>query len=611
MSEYNQFEEEEFSSQFNGGTLLRILSQLRSHWRSVVGFLIAIAAVAFIEAFLTFLGAKIIDEGIIAQDGARLIELTIVYAVMTALLSVGVFVFIFLTGRLGQQVTYDLRKQTFEHLQKLALSYYNKTPVGWIMSRVTSDSERIAELVSWGLLDITWAVVNIIMALGFMATINWQLTLVVVPLVPVLLVVAVWFKQRILVEYRQSRKFNSQITGNYNEMITGVRVIKALNREESSLAEFGTLTRSMYSHSYKAAWYSALFLPAVQIISAIVVGAIILFGGVQVDPTATVAATGLTIGGINAFISYITFIMWPIQDMARVYAAMQHAIASAERTFSLLDTPADIVNRTDAHDPGTIRGDITFENVTFYYDPNKPVLEDFNLNVKAGETVALVGHTGSGKSTIVNLLCRFYEPKGGIVRFGEHDYMDMTLHAIQSRIGIVLQSPHLFSGTIRENIRYGRVEATDAEVEEAAQMAGAHDFIMGFDHGYDEEVGEGGNLLSVGQKQLISLARAILSQPELFIMDEATSSVDTLTEHLIQQAMEKLMTGRTSFIIAHRLSTIKNADRIVVLENGRIIEMGNHSELLRQRGHYHNLYTKQFREEREANYEQTPVVESA
>jgi ATP-binding cassette subfamily B protein len=596
----NDFHEEEFDTSFNGHTLLRILGLTVPHWKMVLAFVLAIAGVAYIEAYVNILNMQVIDEAILARNTKRLGEIILIYGGMWTVFAVLVFIFIFFAGRLSQRVQYDLRKKVFEHLQNLSLSYYTKTPVGWIMSRATSDTERIAELVSWGMIDTTWGIMNIIVGLFFMVRINWQLTIVVLPLIPLLWWVSVWFKGKILIHYRDSRRFNSRITGNYNEMITGVRVIKALNREETSLKEFGELTRGMYDSSYKAAWYSALFLPAIQILSSLVVAGIMIFGGLQIESNDV--GLGLTIGGLNAFIGFITFMMWPVQEMARVYASMQYAIASAERTFSLLDAKAEIVDKPQAIDPGTIAGDITFENVDFYYEVDDPILKNFNLQLKSGETVALVGHTGSGKSTLVNLLSRFYEPKGGRILFGETDYTDLTQHTIQSRIGMVLQTPHLFSGTIRENIRYGRLDASDEEVEEAAKLSGAHEFIMGFDKGYKEEVGEGGVLLSTGQKQLISLARAVLSKPELFIMDEATSSVDTLTENLIQKGMDHLMKGRTSVIIAHRLSTIKNADRIIVLDHGKIIEMGSHAELIRQRGHYYKLYTKQFRKEAEVKY---------
>lgn len=609
MSDNNYgFEEEEFHTSMNGQTLLRIMSQLRPHWQMAVGFIVTVGLVAFIEAFMTRLGAMVIDEAILVNNRDRLIEVMTVYAVMYVLLAVCVYIFIAFAGKLGQRVTYDLRKQMFNHLQDLSLKYYNKTAVGWIMSRVNSDSERIADLVSWGLLDITWSIMNMTAAFVFMLSINWQLTLVVLPIVPVLLYIANWFRLRILVHYRESRRYNSKITGSYNEMITGVRVIKALNREDNALEEFGESTRKMYNASYRAAWFSALFLPSIYMTSAFVVGAIMVVGGVQIENAVT---TGMTIGGVNAFIGYITFMMWPVQELARVYASMQHAIASAERAFSLIDAQPDIINRDKADELGKIEGQIVFDDVTFFYDDNKDVLENFSLTINVGETIALVGATGSGKSTIVNLLCRFYEPREGVIRINGRDYTEYTLQSLHSKLGIVLQTPHLFRGTIADNIRYGRLEATREEVEEAARLAGADEFIRTFEKGFDEEVGESGVLLSTGQKQLISLARAILAKPELFIMDEATSSVDTLTEDLIQRGMEAVMQGRTSIVIAHRLSTIKSADRIIVLDHGKIIEQGSHSELILQRGHYHNLYTKQFRKEREIQYEQTLQSEPA
>lgn len=589
------FEEEEFRTGFNGKTLRRIISLTRPHLRWVIGFLIAIATVSGLDSIFTYISKLIIDQGIIAADKPVLYRLLVVYGGLSLFQSVGVFAFVYLAGVLAERVRYDLRQRMFTHLQGLSLSYFSRTPVGWIMSRVTSDTERVADLVTWGLTDSTWAAMNILTAMGFMLAINWRLALIVLGSLPILFWIAYEFRKRILGEFRNVRKFNSKITGAFNENITGVRVVKALGREDANLHDFSLLTGDMYRTSYRAAWLSALFLPSVQIISALALGSIVWFGGSQV------LNGSMSVGDIQAFVSYVTFMMWPIQDLARVFAEMQHSIASAERIFSLIDSVPEVKDAPEAYDPGTMQGDIEFDHVTFYYSDGdeKPVLEDFSLKVKRGETIALVGPTGGGKSTIVNLVCRFYEPREGRIMIGGKDYTSFSLHAIQSRIGMVLQTPHLFSGSIRENIRYGRLNATDQEVEEAATMAGAREFISRFPKGFDENVGEGGNLLSVGQKQLVSLARAVLANPEIFIMDEATSSVDTLTEALIQRGMETMMEGRTSFVIAHRLSTIKRADRILVIENGRVAESGTHAALLRQRGKYYGLYTTQFRQQME------------
>jgi len=593
VEDFSEFQEEEFSTTFNGRTILRILAQLKPHWLWVLGFLFMISLVSALDSYFTYLNKEIIDRGVGGRDLTIIFNIMVQYGALLLVQAAGVFSFIYLTGVLGERVRYDLRKKMFGHLQDLSLSYYNRTPVGWIISRVTSDSDRVAELVTWGMLDTTWGIMNIITAGFFMVLINWRLALIVGVAIPVLVVVASWFQKKIIKEYRQVRKINSKITGAYNENITGVRVVKSLGREEANLREFGGLTGEMYRAGYRAAWLSAMFLPVVQLITAVVLGAIIWFGGLETQ------AGGMTIGGISAFVSYVTFMLFPIQEMARVYAELQHAVASAERIFSLIDAVPTVVDLESAKDPGTLKGDIVFEDVSFAYDdaPEEEILKGFNLRVKQGETVALVGPTGGGKSTIVNLLCRFFEPTRGRVLIGGTDYKQYSLQSIQSRIGVVLQTPHLFSGSVRENIRYGRLEASDAEIEEAAKLAGAHDFIVELDKGYAAEVGEGGNLLSVGQKQLISLARAVLANPEIFVMDEATSSVDTLTEALIQRGMEVMMKGRTSFIIAHRLSTIKRANRILVIEDGQITESGTHAELLRQGGHYYHLYTQQFRAE--------------
>ncbi len=591
-----EIEEEEYTSQLTAPVFKRILGLMKPHLKWVIGFFITIALTSIGDAYFTFLNKQIVDQGIELGNSAALTHIATIYGSLIILQAGTVFTFIYLAGVLGERIQYDLRRMMFNHLQELSLSYYAQTAVGRMIARVTSDSGRVADLMTWGVVDTTWAFMNITTSLVFMTIINWRLALIVSVIIPIMVIIAVQFRKKILVEFRNSRRANSKITGAYNENIQGVRVVKALLREDENLREFQVLTTKMYRASYRAAWLSALFLPTVQIIAALALGAIVWYGGIQIQ-------VGLmTIGGINAFVSYLTFMMWPVQDLARVYAEMQHSIASAERIFKLIDAPPEVRNKPGSVPASTLMGEIRFEHVDFYYEDRKPVLTDFSLKVKPGEMIALVGPTGGGKSTIVNLLCRFYEPRAGMIYINGHDYTDYTLESIHSRIGIVLQTPHLFSGTVRENIRYGRLDATDEEIEKAAKIAGAHDFITTLPKSYDENVGEGGNLLSVGQKQLISLARAVLARPELFIMDEATSSVDTLTEALIQRGMEALMKGRTSFVVAHRLSTIRRANRILVIEDGRIMEQGTHAELLRQRGHYYRLYTQQFRHELEVQY---------
>jgi ATP-binding cassette subfamily B protein len=561
------FEEEEFTTEFSGRALRRIASLVKPYWRWLIIVVVTVAVVSTMESYFTYLNKRLVDEAIVAQDRVALYRILMVYLAVFLLQAVGVGASIFTAGSLGERVQYDLRQKMFSHLQDLSFSYFDKTPVGWIIARVTSDSERISEIVTWGILDVLWGTLNVLTGVYFMLLINWRMALIVLAAIPVLVVASVQFRKKIIVEYRKVRKVNSRITGAYNENITGVRVVKALGREEQNLREFGELT---------------------GLISALVMAGVVWYSGMNVQ------LGMITVGGIQAFISYVTFMLWPIQELAYVYAEMQHTLASSERVFSLIDAVPDVRDRPNAVAVDSISGDIEFDRVGFYYEEDKPVLREFTLKVAQGETIALVGPTGGGKSTIANLVCRFYEPTSGVIRIGGRDYTELSLHAIQSRIGVVLQTPHLFGGSIRENIRYGRLDATDEEVEEAARLAGAHDFVSGLEMGYEQDVGEAGSLLSLGQRQLVSLARAILAQPEILVMDEATSSVDTLTEALIQKGLRALTSDRTSLIIAHRLSTIKRADRILVIEDGGVVESGTHADLVRSGGHYYRLYTKQF-----------------
>ena len=589
------YEEDELDDEVNltSGVLARLLDLLKPYWLTVLLGILSIAVVSWLDAYFTVLNKRIIDEGIVARDMNAMVRLFWNYGMITMGQVVAFFVMMLSVGIQGERIRYDLRKKLFNHLQKLSLSYFSKTPIGWIMSRVTSDTEKMGDLLTWGIIDSMWALTNISFAIYFMLQLNTHLALIVILSLPLMVVVSFKFRVKIYYHYRKSRKANSKMTASLNENITGVRIVKALRREDQNLKDFKVLSTDMFRESYRAGLLSAIYLPTIQTISAISLVLILWRGGNMVGNSL------LSVGTLQAFISYIMFILWPIQDLARVYAEMQNAIASSERVFSLLESQPGVRNRKNLLPVDSLVGDVEFENVSFHYEDDEPVIQNLSFHIPQGQKVALVGTTGGGKTTIVNLLCRFYEPTSGTIHIAGNDYLNYSLEDIQSRIGVVLQIPHLFSGTIRDNLRYGRLDATDEEIERAAQMAGAHDFIVKFEKGYDSDVGEGGNQLSVGQKQLISIARALLSNPDIFVMDEATSSVDTLTEALIQKGMQQLMTGRTSFIIAHRLSTIKSSDQIFVIEDGQIVESGSHKSLIQQRGVYYNLYTKQFRQDLE------------
>ncbi len=498
----------------------------------------------------------------------------------------------------------DLKRACFVHLQTLSFSYYNTTPVGYILARVMSDTNKIAAITAWDLIDILWALSYVSFAFLSMAMLDLRLALMVMVIVPVIAVLTTYFQKRILFWNRKVRSINSRITGAFNEGIMGAKTSKTLVIEDKNTHEFSELTEEMRNASVRAAGLNALYIPLVMLASSAATAIVLARGG------NLVLKHGILIGTLSAFTTYAVSIFEPIQQMARVLANIIAVQPNIERVMGLLDqkpnivdTPEVIEKYGDSFHPKTenwepIKGDIEFDDVSFRYpDGEEEVLSHFSLKIPAGTNVAIVGETGAGKSTLVNLACRFFEPTGGRILIDGKDYRERSQLWLHSRLGYVLQNPHLFSGTVMDNIRYGRLDATDEEVKQAAKAVSADTVVEHLENGYDSDVGEGGDKLSTGEKQLISFARAVLADPAIFVLDEATSSIDTQTEQLIQNATMHLLEGRTSFLIAHRLSTIRQADLILVVKDGKIVEQGKHEDLLRKGGYYHDLYSKQFQEE--------------
>lgn len=586
-----QWHEEEYQNRFDPRLWRRILRHARPYRWPLAGLAASGLGIAAGDVWLPRVTAGVID-GAIGGEGAEALRRHIgqYLAVVTAM-SVLVWIFIVLAGRVATGVACDLRRKGFAHLQALPFAFYDRRPVGWLMARLTSDCERLAGLLPWFCLDLFWGSALLLGITISMIHLDPRLALGVLALVPPVAMISLLFQRRLLGTQRQVRKINSQITASFNEAIMGVRTTRTLAREADNLGEFRRQTEAMYGHSVHNSLLSAVYLPLVITIGSIGTGLALWQGGIRPE--------AVSLGTLVAFMQYAAFFYVPIQELAARFTQLQAAQASAERLQGLLDTAPEIADAPGVAGPGPADpvSSVEFHGVSFAYREGKEVLRDFDLTVGRGETIALVGPTGAGKTTIASLLCRFYEPTAGEVRLNGRDYRTLPLEWLHRRIGVVLQQPHLFSGTIRENIRYGRLEAADAEVEAAARLAGADRFIAGLEKGYDTEVGEGGNQLSTGQKQLVSLARAVLAGPEILVLDEATSSVDTETERLIQEGIDRLLGGRISFVIAHRLSTIRRASRILVIEEGRLAESGSHEELLRRRGRYYQLYRNQFARE--------------
>ena len=597
----NDYEEQDFSSEkFSIGIWKKIIKLVVKKKRNFIVLIVSVIGLALLDIIYPLLNQYAIEQYFEKGDFSTMYYFIAAFALVALGYGVTVLGFIRTAGIVEVEVGYELRHEAFVNLQNLPFAYYDKTPAGWIMARLTSDSRKLATIISWGLVDMLWGGLTMIGIIIVMYVINWKLALVVTCVVPFLVVVSLYFRKKILVSYRGVRKVNSKITASYNEGILGNKTTKTLVLEDNREKEFNELCTSMKRNSIRALTYSAVFFPILLVISYTAVAITLRVGGGMV-------LTGtITVATLYLFVSYTTQFFDPIMQIARILADLQQAQASAERILALIETKPEISDTPEVIEKyGTIlepkkenweelNGDIEFKNVTFRYIPEETILDNFNLKIKKGTSVAIVGPTGAGKSTIVNLVCRFYEPTTGQILIDGRDYKERSISWLHNNLGYVLQTPHLFNGTIRENIAYGHPEIPLEEVIKASKAVSAHSFIEKLEQGYDTVVGEGGAKLSVGERQLISFARAILANPRILILDEATSSIDTNTEALIQDAINTIMKGRTTFIVAHRLSTIRNADLILVLHNGQIIEQGNHKELLEKQGEYYNLYKTQF-----------------
>lgn len=546
-----------------------------------------------------------IDHFIVPDTLKGIRIFALVYAAVIVTQTVCVFFSVRAAIHIEMNVGKDLKRAQFVHLQKLSFSYYNTTPVGYIHARVMSDTLKIASVLAWGLVDMFWALVYVAGVFVIMFLLNARLAAVILLVVPLIAVLTAVFQKKMLVWNRKVRETNSEITGAYNEGITGVETSKTMVIEDLNHKSFQEITNKMKRSSMTLAKLTAIYMPLILFFSSTVTAFVLARGGYFVQEQV------IALGTLSVFLSYAVGIFEPIQQLARLLSDLISCQANIERVVNLLEQEPNITDSLqviekygDSIHPKKenwekIWGDIEFRDVTFCYpDGKENVLEHFSLKIPAGSTVAIVGETGAGKSTLVNLAGRFFEPVSGEILIDGRDYRERSQLWLHSQIGYVLQNPHLFSGSIRENIRYGRLDATDQEVEEAAKSVWADQVIEKLEQGYDTNAGEGGNRLSTGEKQLISFARAILANPAIFVLDEATSSIDTWTEQLIQKATSQLLKGHTSFIIAHRLSTIRHADVILVMKDGKILEKGNHRQLIQQKGYYYDLYSRQFEEER-------------
>jgi ATP-binding cassette subfamily B protein/subfamily B ATP-binding cassette protein MsbA len=586
-------EEDTLGKAYDAQLLRRLLAYMKPYQMKMFLAVLLMVASSLFSVSGPWIIGRAIDDGIRAGNVGQLRNWALLFLAVIGGEWITNRTRITLMAFVGTRIVADVRSHLFRHLHTLSLNFHNNFSVGRLMSRLISDVGVLQDFVTWSITGVARAVFILVGIVGAMLALNWRLALVAFAVLPLMILLTNYWRVRVREAYRATRQRLSLINGYLNESISGIRVTKSFVRERANFQHFDDLNRSFFDANVDAARLAAIFFPGVDFMGSLATALVVGVGGWLVIGDA------LTAGTLVAFVLYVDRFFEPVRELAQRYNTFQATMAASERIFNLLDTAPDLQDRPDAIDLPPIRGQVDFDHVSFAYKPEEPVLQDVTIHAEPGERIALVGETGAGKSTIIRLLARFFDVTGGAIRIDGHDIRDVTQASLRSQLGVVLQDTFLFGGTVRDNIRYGRLDATDEEVEAAAEAVGAHEFIRNLPEGYETEVGENGVNLSVGQRQILSFARALLADPRILILDEATSSVDTATERQIQKGLERLLQGRTSFVIAHRLNTIVNSDQIVVLDKGRVVERGTHEELLAKRGRYYKLYTMQWAAEGE------------
>lgn len=574
----------------------RLASYLRPYWKELAISVVLMITNSAAATAGPYLVGQAVDAGMEGNDLIALRNIVLLYLLVAIVQWGAIYVRVNIMARVGQSIIYDLRQNLFEHLQQLSIGFYSRYSVGRVITRVINDVSVLREFLTWAMLAIARDLFTLVFIVIAMLSMNVMLTLASFIVLPLMIIVTVFFRKRARENYRRVRSAISWVNSVLAENINGVRVVQAFSRQPVNFAHFkDEVNKNHLNTTLRAAKVAAGFPAAIDFLGSLAVSLVVVIGGVTILGLWTGFSQPITAGVLVAFILYMDRFFEPIRDLSQRYDSFQSTMAAGERIFALLDTVVEVQDLPEAIQCPQIAGAVRFEGVDFSYsDDPTPVLIDINLDIEPGETVALVGKTGAGKSTLVKLVSRFHDPTSGRILVDGYDLRQLSQKSLRSQMGIVLQDPFLFSGSVAENIRFGRLDASDAEVQAAAEAVGAHAFISSLRDGYDTQVEEGGIVLSVGQRQLISFARALLANPRILVLDEATSSVDTQTERVIQQALARLLKDRTAFVIAHRLSTVVNSDRIVVIQDGRIIEQGSHTKLLQNGGIYYQLYKTGF-----------------